>query len=360
MAAALCAAGARAEPIQLLSVANPLMAPPPLPYGATYIETENERRFPSHVSSSERIAVGIEGDGFVKSIVVTQRLLVFRTGDFAFLVPAPATAVARTPASQADPGLRDAGIVWQGFSTGRRVLEAAITLSTRDAEPALPLTISVERKGDSTVVTLDNKTGRRATYLAGLAPAGQVRDVVTRLRAARRKSGRLAFSQFFAVEGERTGQKTTLVRLPLRLSGSITVPGRPPVHVTGRLDDRRQIAVPGGVAPRIELRVDLPDDLELLPRVEDVARSGLVEVTPVQVALARTALASQFRWFVNTPDAGGPSNATYVYRTVAAEPTAAPASPGRRDGSDDTLAIVLAAALGGAALVGLGVLWAYS
>lgn len=335
------------------------MAPPPLPAGATYIETENERRFPSHVSSNERIAVGIEGDGFVRSIVVTQGLVIFRTGDFAFLVPAPATAVARTPGSQADPGLRDAGVVWQGFSTGRRVLEAAITLSIRDAEGALPLAISVERKGDSSVVTLDNRTGRRATYLSGLAPAGQVRDVVNRLRAARRKSGRLAFSQFFAVEGRRTGQKTTVVQLPLRLSGTITVPGRRPVAVGGLLVGRRRIVIPGRVAPRIAIRADLPDDLDLLPRVEDVPRSGLVEVTPVQLALARTALASQFRWYVNTPDPGGPSTATYLYRTVVAR-AAAPASPEQRHGSEDTLAIVLAATLGGAALVGLGVLWAYS
>jgi hypothetical protein len=267
------------------------MAPPPLPYGATYIETENERRFPSHVSSSERVAVGVESDGFVRSIVVTQRLVVYRTGDFAFLVPAPATAVARTPGSQADPGLRDAGIVWQGFSTGRRVLEAAITLSTRDAEGALPLAISVERKGDSQVVTLDNRTGRRATYLSGLAPAAQVRDVVTRLRAARRKSGRLAFSQFFAVEGRRTGQQSTVVQLPLRLSGAITVPGRAPVSVNGSLVGRRHIVVPGRAAPRVEIRADLPDDLELLPRLDDVPRSGLAEVTPVQLALARSALA---------------------------------------------------------------------
>jgi hypothetical protein len=354
------AAAARAEPIPLLSPAALLMPPPPLFGGASPFETEGETRFPGHVPSSERVEVGLDEDGFVRNVVVTQRLLLARSGDYSFLIPAPATSVARTPASESEPGLRNAGIVWQGFSPGRRVLEAAIALSTREAEAALPLAISVASRGGATTVTLENRTGRRVTYPSGVAPGLQVRAVLARLRDERRKQGRIVFSRSFGVNGRPAGQATAVVRLPLRLRGTIAPPGRRPLRVSGLLEGRRTIVVPGRVPPRVHIGIDVPGDFDVLPRPADVAAASAVPLAPIQRALARTALSWQFRRYLSSPDPLGTSSATYVYRTVVKRPAAAPGEPERRRDTDDTLAIVLAATLGGAALLGLGVLWAYS
>jgi hypothetical protein len=100
--------------------------------------------------------VGLEDDGSAASVVVTQRIVISRKGDFSFTIPAPATSVVPGPGTQAQPGLRDIGIVWQGFSAGRRVLAATATLSLTEAESGLPLSVSVRPKGGDTVVTLAN------------------------------------------------------------------------------------------------------------------------------------------------------------------------------------------------------------
>jgi hypothetical protein len=115
------------------------------------------------------------------------------------------------------------------------------------------------------------------------------------------------------------------------------------------------VTVRGRASPRIALRVDLLSPLEILPT--ELSGSGY-PLTELQTALARTALSWQFRRFLDSPDAFGPSATTYAYRTIRQAQVAAPAVP-EHDGSD-TLAIVLAATLGGAALLGLAVLWARS
>ena len=306
--------------------------------------------------------VGLEDDGSASSVVVTQRIVISHKGDFSFTVPAPVTSVAPGPGTQAQPGLRDIGIVWQGFSAGRRVLAATATLSLTEAESGLPLSVSVRANGGDTAVTLANSARRPVTYASGTAPLAAVQAALVQLRDLQRQAGEGAIAGILDVNGTPAGQVTTKVTAPLRLRGTISVPGRKPVRVAAVLGDgspiQRTITLPGRVSPRLELRIDLLPALEVLPRPGELAGAAN-PLTALQKAVARTALSWQFRRYLDSPDQLGPSTTTYVYRTLTRRPAVVPAAP-RPSSGDHTLAIVLAATLGGAALLGLAVLWARS
>ena len=164
-------AAAAADTITLLSPTARTSEPPPLVGKRIAGVTAGETRFSGRLRNVERVAVGIDRSGAPVGVVVTQRLTISRPGDFTFLVPAPATKVVAAPGSQAEPGLRDLGIVWQGFASGRRVLAATITLAPT-AAAVLPLRVSVERRAGAIVVTVG---GRRARTLHGHDRVGCLR-----------------------------------------------------------------------------------------------------------------------------------------------------------------------------------------
>jgi hypothetical protein len=355
------AAGARAATITLLSPIAPLQPPPPLLKGPSSLETPTEVRFFGQLRNRERVVVGLEDDGSAASVVVTQRIVIVGKGDFSFTIPAPATRVAPGPGTQAQPGLRDVGIVWQGFSAGRRVLAATATLSLTEAESGLPLSVSVRPVGKDTAVTLADIARRPVTYQSGTASLAAVEAALVELRGFQRQAGQGAGSAIRDVNGTQAGSVTTTATAPLRLRGTISVPGRRPVSVAAVFGDgqpiQRTITLPGRVSPRLELRIDLLPALEILPRPGELA--GVANpLTALQEALARTALSWQFRRYLDSPDQLGPSTTTYVYRTLTGRAAVAPVDA--RRSSDHTLAIVLAGTLGGAALLGLAVLWARS
>ena len=147
--------------IFLLSPIAPIPPPPPLAPSPSAIRTQVESRFPGHAESHERIEVGVRPDGTPVRIVATQRLDLTAKGDYYFVIPAPATRVVPGPGSESQPGLRDLGIVWQGFANKHRVLSATATLKVAEAAPALPLRISVERGGGGWTVRLANATRQR-------------------------------------------------------------------------------------------------------------------------------------------------------------------------------------------------------
>src|SRR5204863_851859 len=117
--------------------------PPPLPAGAIPLESEQELRFPGHLHNAERVVVGLRDDGSAGSVEATQRLTIPRTGDYSFVVPAPVLSVVAAPGSQSEPGQRNTGIVWQGFSSGGRVLGARARLEPLAAERGLPLEVKI-------------------------------------------------------------------------------------------------------------------------------------------------------------------------------------------------------------------------
>src|SRR6185503_18301657 len=143
-----------ADVFYLTSPYQSVAPPPPLGRGTSVPQRGTEVEIPGHVASRELVSVGIGPDGVPIRVTATQRLRIDGTGDYSFLVPAPATSVTRGPRSESLPGLRNVGIVWQGFSDRRRVVSATVTLRPRAAAAGLPLRVRLERRGGSTVIGL--------------------------------------------------------------------------------------------------------------------------------------------------------------------------------------------------------------
>src|SRR5262245_31355614 len=266
-------ASAAADTITLLSPAARAPGPPPLVGKRITGVTAGETRFPGRLLNAERISVGIDRSGAPVGVVVTQRLTISRSGDFTFLVPAPATKVVAARGSQAQPGLRDQGIVWQGFASGRRVLAATVTLAPT-AAAVLPLRVSVERRAGAIAVRLRNVTRGRFTVTTGTVAPAEVTALLDRLRREAKTS---VVPSELAVPGRFTGQAAIDVRAPLRVRGTITVPGRTPVAVSVVLGaghpTARTLTVPGRVLPTLDLRAEPLGPLEILPAPGEPAPS---------------------------------------------------------------------------------------
>ena len=345
-------AAAAADTITLLSPTARTSKPPPLVGKRVAGGTAGETRFSGALRNVERIAVGIDRSGAPIGVAVTQRLTISQPGDFTFLVPAPATRVVAAPGSQAAPGLRDLGIVWQGFASGRRVLAATATLAP-SAAAALPLRVSVERRAGAIVVRLRNVARGRFTVTTGSVAPAAVTAFLGRLR---REGTTTVVASQLALPGCATGQAVITVAAPLHVRGTIAVPGRAPVAVSIVLGaghpTERTLTVPGRALPALDLRVEPLGPLEILPGTRDPVPS----LAGLQRVLGSVALAWQYHHYLDSPDPSGPSTASYVYRTVERSPVAAVA--GRSPDGGDILTIVLAAVLGAAALVGGAILWA--
>jgi hypothetical protein len=349
---------AGATPIVLPSPAALVTPPPPLISGTTPLESEQELRFPGHIGNVERVIVGLRSDGSASSVVVTQRLLISQVGDYSFTIPAPVLSVEPGPGTQSEPGQRNTGIVWQGFSSGKRVLAARASLDPLAAERGLPLSIQVERRGGATVVRVIDIARRRITVTRGSAPFARLRPLLHGLRVAVQAPDRTALTRTLQVDGVSRGAATIVVDAPIRVRGEITAAGRR-VPVSWMLGGGRplvrEVTIPGDVTPRLDLAADLLSSLELLP-----ADDGL-DLRRLQVALARVALSAQYDQYLASPDQLGQNESRYVFRTAAeAAATAPPQLRPASGGGGDVLAIVLASVLGGAALLGLVVLWAHS
>ena len=362
LAAALAAPGAAsADPIILPSPIAIVLPPPPLIAGATPLESEQELRFPGHLATVERVEVGLRDDGSAGRIVATQRILIEGVGDYSFVVPAPVENVAPGPGTQSDPGQRNTGIVWQGFSPGKRVLAARATLEPLAAERGLPLSVRIQRHGDATTVRFLNVARRQFQVTLGSASAASLRPVLAFLRKALATSGVL--TRTLQAEGTPRGAGTIVVDLPLRLSGTISVAGAAPVRIAEVLGQgrplERTITVRGKQAPRVSLRVELPPPAELLP-TDDQLAAARDPLRLVETAVSRVALRNQYAQYLASPDQLGARRTSYLYRTVALPERVPPPLRGAGTGGSDTLAIVLASVLGAAALAGLAVLWAHS
>jgi hypothetical protein len=344
--------------IFLLSPIAVVKEPPPLPASPTAIRSPSETRFRGHPTSREVVRVGIAPDGTPLRVTVTHRLELFGTGDYFFVVPAPATSVRPGPGTQSQPGLRDVGVVWQGFSDRHKVLSATVGLQAAQAARGLPLRVSVERRGGSTVVRLENVTRKSISVLLGRTSRTAVVRVLGQLRAAYGRAPVVA--NLWQVDGEPGNNVPIRVTTPLRVRGTIAAGGRS-VAVDRRLGgagpNAAVFTLPTAAPSKLRLRVDLLHPLELLPTTDELAAAPQPLLT-LQRALGEVAVSWAYRRYLAPPDPVAPSSATYAYRTVA-RPVAVAASVTHADGGN-TLAIVLAATLGAAALVGLAVLWARS
>jgi hypothetical protein len=342
---------AGASTIGLPSPVDPGRPPPPLGVGGATLATET--RVPGRIRSGVVVVVAINAaSGRPVRVVATQRLALTGKGDFAFTVPAPVSSVAAGPGTETEPGLRDVGIVWQGFSAGYKVLAAKAVLRLQAAAGALPLRVAIEASGGVTRVRFSDAAVRRVRVALGTASS---RSILDALALARR--GQPTPS---AVTGIATGSERATIYLPLRLRGTISGSrGRPveiATHLGGRWPSAQTYALKGTGTPSISIRVEAIDPFDTLPTPQELA-GRRDPLTRLQIAFAQASLARQYGQFLANPDSKGTSSTVYHYVTAAQGPVVSERPPPRTH-TGYLLEVLLALGVV-AGLVGLVVGWAH-
>ena len=336
-----------------------IVSPPPLAGGGSGPPVATELHTPGHVSSRELVTVGIGPDGAPVRITANQRLRVHGTGDYSFIVPAPVTGVVRARDSESEPGLREAGIVWQGFSDRLRVLSATATLRPEAAAAGLPLGIRLERRAGSTIVRLTNVARRRVPVTTGRAARADLLTALDRLRGEARHSR--VSARFVSVNGRFGGTVHRELAAPLRVTGTVSQgTSRTTVNelLGGARPVERTLVARGMTSPQVRLRVELLPPLAILPTRRELAAAPR-PLESLQAALAAASITRAYRRYLDLPDPLGASDATYLYRSA---PKPAVVLTHTRSTHDEghPLTIVLIALLGAAGLAALAVVWARS
>jgi hypothetical protein len=289
---------------------------------------------------------------------VVQRLVVVRPGDYTFAVVGPVTDVAREPGSQSDPGLRRDAVLWAGFSPGRRVLAARITLDVDRARTYLPVRVTITRRGGRFTLRLRNVTAIRVPAFAADAERAGVAKALDDTRAAARGEGPLQ-DAFANVRNVRTTPVT--VAAPLRVTGRFGSERIAAVLGDGR-PQQVVVSIPAGArAPRVQLHVEpVPPLRGLTPpngRTWAGARgmSGRALLTRAIATRLEFARARQYDQFLAAPDQTAAARAVYEYRT--AERTAAPAPTTQPSDEGTSTAVKIAVALIAVALLAGGLVW---
>jgi hypothetical protein len=324
----------------LPSPTAPVRPEPPLQTPTSPFST-TERRFPQRLDSKVVVHVGLDASGKPVRMAALDRVVVHGTGDYSFSIPAPASAVTAGPRSESQPGLRSGNVLWQGFSSNRRVLVARITLDPQRAGKALPVAVTIER-GE---VQLRNATATTARVTTGPASGGAVSAAVSSSRAAVQK-GQLVSAPPIVFTGPTRVQRVE-VRTRLRVTGSYRFEDGRRQTVSTWLD-----AVPLRLTGDGELR-ELA--LQVVPEDPAAPLRPTTRIAPATRRLLESALADQYRSFLANPDPAGPAATTYRYRLAGAQAARETAGGG---GSQPWAAIIVAIAAVSAAAAGV-VLWAH-
>ena len=319
----------------------------------------------SRVANEQQVVTELLDDGTVVGIRVLQRLALSGTGDFFFQVPAPLRDVTSLPGSQAEPGLRSDGIVWQGFSAGRRILAADAELRPAQAGRFLPLRLELRSRATgprrAIELRLKNTTAVQAQAYVADAPPAEVRSVLKRI-PAQASADRGLPDLSVDVRGS-VARRTVTVEAPLRVRGVIRLGRRVLARferiVGGSAPARSTISVAttDAASPRPEVLLTV-EPVPLLPELQTV-RPGMTGRSLVLLAgrsLLRLARVHQYRAFLAAPTSG-PARTIYRFRTVAPAALSEPAAP-EEDGTGPLLVVLIAA---GAAVLAAGgiVAWAH-
>ncbi|MCW2966767.1 MAG: hypothetical protein JWM71_539 [Solirubrobacteraceae bacterium] len=351
-------AGAAADTMFLYSPGQLPAGPPPLGVSLARLQSTTEIRVPGLVDARQLVDVGLSPDGVPVSVTATVRLVLHGLGDYSFVVPAPATSVVRGPGSDSQPGLRDVGIVWQGFSAGRRVLSAIARLRPAPASAGLPLAVRVDRGPGSAVVRLTDLARRHLSVSTGSVPRSQLLTALEQLQRS------LLGSTFGGAPLYATGRSgkpaSIVVAAPLHITGTITGSrSRRAVDIVlghGHPLDRAW-TVPGAGTPDVRLRVELLAPRTILPTLGEVARARQ-PLPLLQAALGALATTTLYRRYLGSPDPSAKTDTAYVYRSTNRLPSLT-GSAATTAGSA-VLAILLVVVLVAAALSALAALWARS
>jgi hypothetical protein len=383
-AAALCPPVA-ARPLLLPSPVLPLDSRVPLRTDAPPAQLQLPLN--ARMDSRERVLVDALPDGRVVGLRVVQRLTLTGTGDYFLSIPAPLLDVQAAPGSQAEPGFRRSGILWQGFANRRRVLAAAGELDPERAAPALPLRLELTVTVDGQpLMRTERRSGRlrlvlklRNTTAARPVRSGDVRRITSRIVSQVRR-GQTPQQPVLQVEGPIQTRRVVVdaplvvvgeVRLPVRGLDAAVVSGGSLVRRGGEVVIRfqRVLTGPEHATATIALTGSVRDaayphaSLTAEPSAAAAIANQTVRGNPRAAAdavgrlLLRLARVRQYDAFLANPAPGGEVHAVYQFRTVAQAPptvVTAPASDGGRGVLP--VAVVVLTLLG---VGGLVVLWAH-
>jgi hypothetical protein len=379
VAAALCAAAtaAAAAPSQDVVLPGPVPYPTPNPplVGKTAI-TGGFTRYVFHIRNNERVLVRVDETGSPSSLRVRQRLDVGGRGDYQFAVSGPIEDVLRGPGSESEPGLRADQVLWAGFSPGRKVLAADVTLRPGEAAQYLPVRLGLEHTGDGFTLTVANATVTPELEYAGTTQPRQIASLLDRTRRTARAGERL-FAGYATFSGRvRQRAQKAQIEAPLRVEGELRVGSGKPVRFSEMLGDGEPLALQvharGAGTPHVKLTAT-PVPVERLLRPPGGAPSwtaalkrrplpGPFLLERLLQSRMRLVRADQYQSFLANPDADGRSRSVYVYETAKASRQQAVAAPSGDDERGGGGPLVILLAIGGAIVAaGAGlVAWAHS
>jgi hypothetical protein len=379
VAAALCAAAtsAAAPPSQDVVLPGPVPYPTPNPplAGKTAI-TGGFTRYVFHIGNNERVFVGVDETGSPTSVRVRQRLDVGGRGDYQFAISAPIEDVLRGPGSDSEPGLRADQVLWAGFSPGRKVLAADVTLRPGEAAQYLPVRLGLEHTGDGVTLTVTNATVTPELEYAGTTRSRQIASLLDRTRRTARAGERLiaGYATFYGQVRQRA--RKAQIEAPLRLEGELRAGSGKPVRFSGMLGDGEPLALQvharGEGTPHVKLTAT-PVPVERLLRPPGGAPTwtaasrrralpGPFLLTRLLQSRMRLVRADQYQSFLANPDADGRSRSVYVYETAKTPRQQVAAAPSGDDEGGGGGPLVILLAIGGAIVAaGAGlVAWAHS
>jgi hypothetical protein len=320
-----------------------------------------ENRFPGRLSSAQLVRVSIDPRGQPFRVVDVDRIAIAGKGDYSFVLGAPVEDVRAAAGSDSEPGLRSGAVIWQGFSPGRRVLGATITLRTQAAVSALPLQLEI----DGSQLRLVNMTGARATTVDANVKAVEIAQTLDAARAALEDGIPAPAPVVKAVGAVRDTH--VIARVPVHVRGTIRFEGRPPRPVAAVVRQEPVRIEASGHLKALQLSVSLPEPASILRpagarRWLDLARSGRLSggrrTTRLAVnRLLAAGLALQYQQFLPNPDLNGVTQTSYRYELAGR--VQAPSAERSKESSGWLVPLVAAVGLA-VVTAGAVVLWAHS
>lgn len=350
-------------PVPYPTVSPPLVGYGPAPPGFT--------RYVFHITSTQRVNVGVDGDGRPTAVHVREHLAVSGRGDYQFAITGPIDDVQRAPGSDSDPGLRVNQVLWAGFSPGRKVLAADVTLRPRAAAPFLPVRLNLRREAGGVTLSIVNATRTPVLEYVGLVRPRESAKLLDETRRAALAGVRLrpAHATFIGSVSELTPRPA--LEAPMRVDGELRLPGSAPVRFSRTLGDGAPLGIRvhanGSGRAHVRLRAwPVPVERLLRPpgastwkaavRRRPLGASFLLQrLLETRLRMVRT---DQYKTYLSNPDADGRNRIVYEYETAAVRSRPIPAPEKDSGGGPLVVLLVLGASMlgAGAALVA----WAHS
>src|SRR4051794_8173193 len=354
---------------------------------------------PGTVHDDEHVVVALGPSGSPTAVTDTQRLDIRGAGNYIVRELGPAREAVGLGVT-VPPVLELGTVVWQGFSPGRRVLSARLTLDPGIEAARLPMTVRLEfhdRNGvrrplgagaaapraGTVTVSLSNNTASNRVVDTGEVTASDLAPALDRLRrAADRPRAAVPPTAGHGLPSRLAGTTTGRVALdvvaPLRVTGTISAPGGSAAvtgpattpasggaSIAGTLTTGAAFTVRVAAGDRIGLDLDVRPWLEprtLAPPAPAHTWRQWARRSPSDAAVARAtqtlisgaaaaARSAEYSPYLQA-DAPGPDLSRFTY--VVAPPRGAPrlaADMQPRPGAIAAAAVALLAVIGNAEML---------